>query len=710
MGLRGGSQAPTRRRFLLEIKSVGDKALKETVKSLRNIERSTGRLQRGLGGLRNLFFATFAGVGVSQITQAADSIQLLSDRINIFTGDSIEGARALDVLFQAADDTNTSIDSLAETFNRVALATQELGLTTNELIGFTATLQNTFRLSGASIAESSAAAIQLSQGLASGQLRGQELRSVLEQNAVIGQILAETLNTTRGNLIKFAESGKITSEVVLTALAANAEKLNEQAKGLGQTFGQTIIKALNRVKQNINDLNKRLKLNEKFAVAVGTLVENLDKLAIVLAGIGSVAVLTNINKLAGAFVLLANPLIAIGAAAGAIVAFRKEIGGILAELIAEFQVFLKEIEIDFREFLRDITKNAGFLGKIFGGNDAKDRIKQNERELATRKLILEQIIKSNAENNKPQRTDVIKAFSQGNFKQVLKENALSLERLNFLFREGFVDINRYRRELTEIEKRSLKKQFDEGNISLMEYQRSLVELGDEADTTFGKLRQGFELGSREYVRSLENLTLQFSDLVSSTFGNLENAIFDFTKGTGDAFAKLTQQILDDLLKIAIRARIISPIAGSFEGLFSPSSGAGVGVNGNFSSNPASTVDAQFARQGQVFKYAQGGIVNRPTAFPMSKGTGFMAEAGAPEAVVPLTRTSDGDLGVQAIPNNVVVNVNNQTSGEVQVDSFQDGNTQVLDITVTRAVNKAINEGRLDRSLSSNFGLNRRGNR
>ena len=46
----------------------------------------------------------------------------------------------------------------------------------------------------------------------------------------------------------------------------------------------------------------------------------------------------------------------------------------------------------------------------------------------------------------------------------------------------------------------------------------------------------------------------------------------------------------------------------------------------------------------VKKYARGGIVNRPTLFPMANGMGLMGEAG-PEAVMPLSRGQDGSLGV-----------------------------------------------------------------
>ncbi len=55
--------------------------------------------------------------------------------------------------------------------------------------------------------------------------------------------------------------------------------------------------------------------------------------------------------------------------------------------------------------------------------------------------------------------------------------------------------------------------------------------------------------------------------------------------------------------------------------------------------------------GEVVPMARGGIISNPTLFPMARGVGLMGEAG-PEAVVPLTRTSQGDLGVKASPINL----------------------------------------------------------
>ena len=86
--------------------------------------------------------------------------------------------------------------------------------------------------------------------------------------------------------------------------------------------------------------------------------------------------------------------------------------------------------------------------------------------------------------------------------------------------------------------------------------------------------------------------------------------------------------------------------------------------------------------GSVRKFAQGGIVNGPTPFPMQGGTGLMGEAG-PEAIMPLRRGSDGRLGVAATGGASTVNI---TINTPDADSFQRSRTQIA-ATLARAVDR-----------------------
>ena len=115
-----------------------------------------------------------------------------------------------------------------------------------------------------------------------------------------------------------------------------------------------------------------------------------------------------------------------------------------------------------------------------------------------------------------------------------------------------------------------------------------------------------------------------------------------TQDVSDAFRSMASSIISQLLKIAA----YKTIAGFdfFGGTFGGQTpwGAEVAKGGVFSN-------------GNMTAFANGGIVNGPTVFPMANGgVGLMGESG-PEAVLPLARGSSGRLGVDASGMNVTVN-------------------------------------------------------
>ncbi|SER19887.1 phage tail tape measure protein, lambda family [Faunimonas pinastri] len=82
----------------------------------------------------------------------------------------------------------------------------------------------------------------------------------------------------------------------------------------------------------------------------------------------------------------------------------------------------------------------------------------------------------------------------------------------------------------------------------------------------------------------------------------------------------------------------------------------------------------FAKGGVVSKFASGGVVSSPTVFPMGSGVGLMGEAGS-EAIMPLTRGSDGSLGVRTAGGGTGSNVTfNVTTRDA--DSFRRSQTDL----------------------------------
>ena len=111
-------------------------------------------------------------------------------------------------------------------------------------------------------------------------------------------------------------------------------------------------------------------------------------------------------------------------------------------------------------------------------------------------------------------------------------------------------------------------------------------------------------------------------------------------------------------RIAIQQMISKPFTNFLDGLF--------GGNTTSNANGNAFVD------GRVQKYAYGGIVKKPTLFPMANGMGLMGEAGA-EAILPLRRGSNGKLGVQSTGGGFGnINVSVDASGSSVEGSEQGG--------------------------------------
>jgi phage-related minor tail protein len=170
------------------------------------------------------------------------------------------------------------------------------------------------------------------------------------------------------------------------------------------------------------------------------------------------------------------------------------------------------------------------------------------------------------------------------------------------------------------------------------------------DKSFGKTMRD---KLQTFKDSLKSVKESMADVVVKGIKGMEDALVNFVTTGKLNFRNLANSIIADMARIAIQQTITKPFTNFLTGLFG-------NANGN------AFVD------GQVQKYAYGGIVNKPTLFPMANGIGLMGEAGA-EAILPLRRGSNGKLGVESSGagiGNIVVNVD--ASGSSVEGSQQGG--------------------------------------
>jgi len=200
---------------------------------------------------------------------------------------------------------------------------------------------------------------------------------------------------------------------------------------------------------------------------------------------------------------------------------------------------------------------------------------------------------------------------------------------------------------------------------LTEEQQNFIDSIEPINTENNKISESF---------SAADAAIKIFD---SSFGTALDGVMMGTQSMEDAFENMAKGIIAQLLKLAAYQAIIGAFGGAQGGGFGQTFAGAVGMNakGNAFS------------KGNVVPFANGGIVNSPTLFPMKNGAGLMGEAG-PEAIMPLSRGSNGKLGVQAAPVNVTVN--NMASG-VSVKTRETENGLTLDV-VMEQVSAAIQKG------------------
>jgi len=237
------------------------------VRGLRQAEDAVGKFHRtsvsainrvrtAVFNLQGAFSAFVAGLAVKEIIETADALTLVEGRLSLVTDSAENLAEVQDRLYQISNDTRVSFLASADLYARLGRATEELGTSQEDLLAVTETINKALIVSGASAAEAEAALIQLSQGLASGAIMGEELRSVLEQTPRLAQAIAAGLGVTVGELRKLGSEGELTAERVLEALLSQADVIDAEFSRMRITVGQALTVLNNELGRLINSTDE----------------------------------------------------------------------------------------------------------------------------------------------------------------------------------------------------------------------------------------------------------------------------------------------------------------------------------------------------------------------------------------------------------------------------------------------------------------------
>jgi len=207
-----------------------------------------------------------------------DAATRIDNRLRVATNSSQEFARAQQFVAQISRSTRTELESNAVTYGRLLKSTESLGLSSGYLEKVMTGLALSVKVGGATSMEARNAMIQFSQSLASGALRGDELRSVSEQLPALATAIGKEFGVSGGQLIAFAKAnpGILETSRVIKAVADAVPKLTEEAKKMSPTITEGFIAIHNAVVTMLGDINRGTGIFGAFSRGLVLVGDNLN--------------------------------------------------------------------------------------------------------------------------------------------------------------------------------------------------------------------------------------------------------------------------------------------------------------------------------------------------------------------------------------------------------------------------------------------------
>ncbi len=256
--------------------------------SVNRTERSIGSMERSMSSLSGVAKGLLAALSVQQVASYADAWTELNNKVSnsIRTGET--QAQVMQRIFDISQATQSTLNGTATLYSRLERGTRTYNTSAEDLARLTKIINQGFAVSGATAQEAENAIIQLSQGIASGVLRGEEFNSVSEQGSRLMVALADSLGVSIGQLRAMAAEGKLTTDVIVNGLLS-------QGDVIGKEFANTTVSIAKGLQVAGNNVTKFFGENatvKSFAagfrdsvVSVSENLETLSSVLIVVAGV-----------------------------------------------------------------------------------------------------------------------------------------------------------------------------------------------------------------------------------------------------------------------------------------------------------------------------------------------------------------------------------------------------------------------------------------
>lgn len=268
----------------------------------RRIRDGTTAADRLWGKLKGIA-ATVGGLAAAKkIIGISDDLASTRARLNLIVDDGGSVSELEKKIMASAQRSRSAYFDTASAIASLGANAGAAFANTDEIIAFMEQINKQFVIGGASAQGQAAAMLQLTQAMAAGALRGEELNSILENAPGIARAIESYMGIAEGSIKSYAEQGLITAEVVKNAMFAAADETNAKFESMPKTWAQIWTSMQNKVLSIFNPILTKINQianSEQFTKVTDGIINGL-------AGVASVATVVLDLLISGASLVVDN--------------------------------------------------------------------------------------------------------------------------------------------------------------------------------------------------------------------------------------------------------------------------------------------------------------------------------------------------------------------------------------------------------------------
>lgn len=260
MDVQGANEAYLR---LSSTVSNTERYIRDNTTEQGNFNQAIAEGTQEANGLMDMIKGAVAAYATVQTVTSAlnlsDELTQTTARLNMMNDGVQSTDELVNMVYASAENARGSFQEMADVVARFGNNAGDAFGSTAEVVAFAELVQKQMTIAGASTSEAANAMLQLSQGLGSGVLRGDELNSIFEQAPNLIRNIADYLGVSIGEIREMASEGELTADVVKAAIFAATDEINANFEAMPMTWGQiwqsmqnTAIMAFQPVLQRLN--------------------------------------------------------------------------------------------------------------------------------------------------------------------------------------------------------------------------------------------------------------------------------------------------------------------------------------------------------------------------------------------------------------------------------------------------------------------------